>query len=129
MNIRYHAAADARGRPISLLVTAGPVSGDGGAAALPRSFPKEDWMAEDRVYDADGFGNTLKDKGIMARIPGRRSRKRAVRYDKRRNRIEIMFARPKDWRRVATRYGRCPIVFLSAIAPSQRPPFSGFKRC
>ena len=35
---------------------------------------------------------------------------------KRRNRIEIMFGRLKDWRRVATRYDRCPKVFLSAIA-------------
>ena len=35
---------------------------------------------------------------------------------KRRNRIEIMFGRLKDWRRVATRYDRCPMVFLSAIA-------------
>ncbi len=35
---------------------------------------------------------------------------------KRRNRIEIMFSRLKDWRRVATRYDRCPKVFLSAIA-------------
>jgi transposase len=43
-----------------------------------------------------------------------------VRYDKRRykrrNRIEIMFGWLKDWRRVATRYDRCPKVFLSAIA-------------
>ncbi|WP_342454043.1 transposase [Sagittula salina] len=30
--------------------------------------------------------------------------------------IEIMFGRLKDWRRVATRYDRCPTVFLSAIA-------------
>ncbi len=31
-------------------------------------------------------------------------------------RIEIMFGRLKDWRRVAIRYDRCPKVFLSAIA-------------
>ena len=47
-------------------------------------------------------------------------RKKPVKYDKRRykrrNRIEIMFGRLKDWRRVATRYDRCPKVFLSAIA-------------
>jgi len=45
---------------------------------------------------------------------------RAVRYDKRRyrrrSRIEIMFGRLKDWRRVATRYDRCPTVFFSAVA-------------
>jgi transposase len=43
-----------------------------------------------------------------------------ARYDKRRyrsrNRIEIMFGRLKDWRRVAIRYDRCPTAFLSAIA-------------
>ncbi|WP_342773656.1 transposase [Falsirhodobacter xinxiangensis] len=30
--------------------------------------------------------------------------------------MESMFGRLKDWRRVATRYDRCPEVFLSAIA-------------
>ena len=35
---------------------------------------------------------------------------------RRRSRIEIMFGRLKDWRRVATRYDRCPTVFFSAIA-------------
>ncbi|MHA7868798.1 MAG: IS5/IS1182 family transposase, partial [Salipiger thiooxidans] len=29
---------------------------------------------------------------------------------------EIMFGRLKDWRRVATRYDRCPKTFFSAIA-------------
>jgi transposase len=41
-------------------------------------------------------------------------------YDKRRyrrrNRIEIMFGRLKDWRRVATRYDQCPKAFFSAAA-------------
>ena len=46
------------------------------------------------------------------RRPHCRLRKR--RYE-RRNRIEIMFGRLKNWRRVATRYARCPEPFLSAI--------------
>ena len=29
---------------------------------------------------------------------------------------EIMFGRLKDWRRVATRYDRCPETFFSAVA-------------
>ena len=33
-----------------------------------------------------------------------------------RHRIENMFARLKDWRWVATRHDRCPILFLSAGA-------------
>jgi transposase len=35
---------------------------------------------------------------------------------KRRNRIERMFGGLKDWRRVATRYNRCPETFFFAIA-------------
>ena len=27
-----------------------------------------------------------------------------------------MFGRPKDWRRIATRYDRCAKTFLSAVA-------------
>ncbi len=66
------------------------------------------------------FRDALKDKGIKPCIPGRKSRGKPVKHDKRRykrrNRIEIMFGRLKDWRRVATRYDRCPKVFLSAVA-------------
>jgi len=76
----------------------------------------------DRGYDADCFREALKDTGISACIRGRKQRKKTVKYDKRRykrrNRIEIMFGRLKDWGRVATRYDRCPKVFLSAIALS-----------
>jgi hypothetical protein len=32
------------------------------------------------------------------------------------NRVEIMFGTPKDWRRVASRTDRCPILLLSATA-------------
>ncbi len=35
-----------------------------------------------------------------------------------------MFGRLKDWRRVATRYDRCPKVFLSAIALAATVLFS-----
>jgi transposase len=72
-----------------------------------------------RGYDADWFREALEEKGIKPCIPGRKSRSKPVKYDKRkykrRNRIEIMFGRLKDWRRVATRYDRCPTVFFSAV--------------
>ena len=59
-------------------------------------------------------------QGIQPCIPGRTSRNDPVKYDKpryrRRSRIEIMFGRLKGWRRVATRYDRCPIAFFSAVA-------------
>ncbi len=101
-------------------MTAGQVSDFTGAAALLSSLPAAECLIADRGYDADWFREALKDKGIRPCIPGRTSRSKTVRYDKRRykrrNRIEIMFGRLKDWRRVATRYDRCAKTFLSAVA-------------
>ncbi|MCV0415057.1 MAG: IS5 family transposase [Brevundimonas sp.] len=120
MNTKLHAVTDANGRPISLFMTAGQVSDYIGAAALLDSLPRAQWLLGDRGYDADWFRDALQAKGITPCIPGRKTRTEPIRYDKRRykrrNRIEIMFGRLKDWRRVATRYDRCPTVFLSAIA-------------
>ena len=120
MNTKLHAVTDVEGRPIRFFMTAGQVSDYTGAAALLSSLPKAEWLLADRGYDADWFRDALKDKGIKPCIPGRKSRAKPIKHDKRRykrrNRIEIMFGRLKDWRRVATRYDRCPKVFLSAIA-------------
>jgi transposase len=120
LNTKLHAVTDAKGRPLKFFMTAGQVSDYTGAAALLGSLPAAEWMIADRGYDADWFREALKDKGIRPCIPGRKSRGKAVLYDKRRyrrrNRIEIMFGRLKDWRRVATRYDRCAKTFLSAVA-------------
>ncbi|KUF09644.1 transposase [Pseudoponticoccus marisrubri] len=120
MNTKLHAICDRQGRPLYLFETAGQVSDDIGARAPCNSLPDVDRLLGDCGYDADWFRETLKDKGIHARIPGRKQRKTPVKHDKRRDkrrdRIEIMFGRLKDWRRVATRYDRSPPVFPSAIA-------------
>ena len=120
MNTKLHAVTDANGRPIAFFMTAGQVSDYTGAAALLDSLPKAQWMLADRGYDADWFRDALQEKGITPCIPGRKIRNKTVKYDKRRykrrNRIEIMFGRLKDWRRVATRYDRCPKAFFSAVA-------------
>ncbi|MDR0692984.1 MAG: transposase, partial [Puniceicoccales bacterium] len=39
----------------------------------------------------------------------------AVNLYKRRHKIENMFSRLKDWRRIATRYDRCAHTFFSSI--------------
>lgn len=120
MSTKLHAICDSQGRPLELLITAGQVSDYIGARALLNRLPKVKWLLGDRGYDADWLREALQDKGISACIPGRKQRKTPVKYDKRRykrrSRIEIMFGRLKDWRRVATRYDRCPKVFLSTIA-------------
>ena len=55
----------------------------------------------------------------MPCIPGRQNRKQAIDYDKKlyrqRHKVENMFAKLKDWRRVSTRYDRCAHTFFPAI--------------
>ena len=111
---------DAFGRPIRLFLSAGNVSDYIGARALLSSLPDAKWLLADRGYDADWFRNALKERDIQPCIPSRRNRKTPIPHDailyRKRHKIENMFGRLKDWRRIATRYDRCPELFLSAIA-------------
>ena len=120
LHTKLHAVTDALGRPLRFFMTAGQARDYIGARALTSSFPLADWLIVYRGHYSDWFREALEDKGIRACIPGRKSRDKPVRHDRRRyrrrNRIEIMFGRLKDRRRVATRCNRCPKVFLSAVA-------------
>ena len=116
MNTKLHAITDMEGRLIRFFMTASQVSNCMGAAALPSSLPWADWTLADRVYDANWFGECLKNKGMQRRIPGRSSRGKRLKHDERRNKIEITFARPKDWRLARTRYDRGPKTFRFAAA-------------
>uniref|UniRef100_UPI001C03FEB4 transposase n=1 Tax=Gluconobacter sp. P1C6_b TaxID=2762619 RepID=UPI001C03FEB4 len=73
----------------------------------------------DRGYDSNKIRQSLAEQNITACIPPKKSRKSKPPYDwhlyKKRHLIENMFAKLKDWRRVATRYDRCSHTFVSAI--------------
>lgn len=120
MNSKLHAVADALGRPVRMFLTAGQRSDYIGARALLDSLPPTKHMLADRGYDADWYREALEEKGIKPCIPPRKGRKIPIPHDpdryRQRHKIENAFARLKDWRRVATRYDRCPKVFLSACA-------------
>ncbi|MGC5748972.1 transposase [Gluconobacter sp. NFX36] len=76
-------------------------------------------MPGDQDYDAGWFRSAIEKKGIRLCILGWKSRGQSVKYDtrkyKRCSRIEIIFGRFKDWRRVTTHYDKCPSVSFSAI--------------
>jgi transposase len=110
---------DGLGRRLLFFLSAGQVSDYKGARHMLDRLPPAKQLLADRGYDADWFPNALKEKGISPCIPPRKKRKSHAEYDlvlyKQRYRIENMFGRIKDWRRVATRYDRCAHTFLSAI--------------
>ena len=83
------------------------------------AFSPAKLLIADKAYDADRLRTWLQDRGIEAVIPGRAAR--AVVYPlnrtayRRRNVIERMFGRLKNWKRIATRYDRLAINYLAAI--------------
>jgi transposase len=103
-----------------MFLSAGQTSDYIGARALLPCIPKAATLLGDRGYDADWFRNALIEMGISPCIPSRIGRKVPIPHDtdvyRQRHKIENMFARLKDWRRIATRYDRYPILFLSACA-------------
>lgn len=82
-------------------------------------LPASSHLIADRGYDSIWFRKALLEKGIEPCIPSTRSRKIPFPYDKaiyrQRHKVENLFAKLKDWRRIATRYDRCAHTFFSAI--------------
>ena len=90
-----------------------------GAALLLGALPPAKHLIADRGYDSDRFRDALVAKGITPCIPPRKNRKVRHAYDvtlyRQRHRVENMFAKLKDWRRIATRYDRSAHTFMAAI--------------
>lgn len=82
-------------------------------------MPTAKVLIGDKGYDSDEFRDALKARKIKACIPPRSNRTEPRRYSKtlykQRHKTENMFAKLKDWRRIATRYDRCAHTYMSAI--------------
>jgi transposase len=117
---KVHALTDTIGRPFVLTLTPGNVSDVTAAPDLLTRAGKVRYVLADKGYDADALRRIIRTAGAVPVIPGRINRKRAIAYDKHRYReryrIENAFGRIKDFRRVATRYDKLALNFLSAVA-------------
>ncbi len=102
------------------MLTPGNVSDVKAAPALIERAGRMRYLLGDKGYDADRLRRALREIGTVPVIPGRRNRKRAIRYDRQRYKdrhlIENAFCRIKDFRRVATRYDKLAANFLSGVA-------------
>jgi transposase len=76
-------------------------------------------LIADKAYDTNRLRNWLEQNNIEAVIPSIARRKPLIPYDRQayrqRNLIERMFARLKDFRRIATRYDKLARNFLAGI--------------
>jgi len=92
--------------------------------------PKPQAMLADKGYDGDDVRASLLMKGILPVIPPKSNRKQPIACDfkryKDRNRIERMFNRLKQFRRIATRYDKTAksyLAFLSLAAANLWLPY------
>lgn len=102
-----------------MLLSEGQMSDYKGAALMIDAFPKAKSLLGDKGYDADWLRDALAARGITACIPSKANRKLKIPHDtmlyRQRHKIENMFGKLKDWRRIHTRYDRCAHTFMSAI--------------
>lgn len=102
-----------------MLVSEGQMSDHKVAALMIDAFPKAKALLADRGYDADWFRTALEQRGITTFIPSKTNRKVPIPHDtvlyRQRHKVEKMFGKLKDWRRIHTRYDRCAQTFMSAI--------------
>ena len=98
----------------------GQMSDYKGAALMLDDLPPAKELLADKGYDANWFRAALSERGIAPCTPPKANRKVQISYDKtlykQRHKIENMFGRLKDWRRIHTRYDRCAHTFMSAIS-------------
>jgi transposase len=103
-----------------LCLTEGQMSDHIGAKLLYPALPSHNCiMIGDKGYDSDEYRAALLAKNITPCIPPRKGRLFPADFDKnlyrQRHKIENLFARLKDWRRIHTRYDRCAYSFIAAI--------------
>ena len=101
-----------------MLLTAGNINDISIARALLQRAGPVSRLLADRGYDANHLRRFLADQQAEAVIPSTTSRRQPIPYDtvayRDRNRIERMWCRLKDWRRIATRYDKLARNFLSS---------------
>ena len=124
MSTKLHAATDALGNPVRLLLGPGQRHDVSRSHELIEGF-RPNAVIADKAYDAGHLHQAVHDAGAQAVIPPRSNWKAPRDYDKalykERNLAERFFNKLKQFRRVATRYDKLlanyeGFVQLAAVA-------------
>ena len=104
---------------VSIILTGGNVSDITPANNLIEGIT-DCYIVEDKGYDSDEHRDYIRSSNNIPVIPGRKNRKESVTYNKKiyklRRNIEIFFGRIKENKRLAMRYDKDDITFLSFFA-------------
>lgn len=118
LSTKIHAATDALGNPVRLLLTPGQDSEIKQAEALLEGF-SPDYVMADKGYDADTFISLIEACQATPVIPPKKNRKALREYDKHlykdRNLVERLFQKLKHYRRIASRFERLAITYQAML--------------
>jgi transposase len=85
---------------------------------VPAACPVEA-VAADKAFDSDHIRDLLIEQDIAPCIPSTANRAEPIYYDaeryKERNKVERLFNRLKQFRRVATRYDKLAMTYLALV--------------
>jgi transposase len=77
-------------------------------------------LLADRGYDADAIREEIAFHGVQAVIPAKRGRRNPALHDRdkyrQRSRVEQLFNKLKNWRRIATRYDKTRESYLGFVS-------------
>lgn len=118
MTTKIHAAVDALGNPVRILLSKGNESDIAYGPALIEGIPAHVIIA-DKGYDSDSFIKIITEMLATAVIPPRSNRTVQREYDKHqykdRNLVERFFQKIKNFRRIATRYEKLDSSFAAML--------------
>ena len=116
---KAHFIADALGNPIGFTLTGANEADITQAESLLTKAPGAKAVTADKGYDADALVEKIETAGAEAVIPPRSNRKIQRPFDrhkyKARHLIENLFARLKQFRRIATRFEKHAQNFAAII--------------
>ena len=117
---KFHALVDAEGRPVNLRLIGGQIADGAEADALTDELGEGDILLADKGYDTNAIRAKAAERKARANIPPKSNRKGSFVFSRwvvyrQRNLVERFFNRIKQFRGIATRYGKRPENYLAAV--------------
>ncbi len=119
LTTKLHAVTDAKGRPVTLHLTAGQAHDGNTGLGLIGTLQAGQTLLADAGYDQNALREKLAACGAIAQIKPLARRNPTPAFDpkayQRRNHIERFFSKVKQFRAIATRYEKHDDNFLNLI--------------
>lgn len=118
-NAENSVLADRHGRPVRLALHPWTNTRQPGSGRIAGELSEGAIVLADKAYDVDAIGALIEAQGAAPNIPARSTRKARFCFSRRlykaRNRIERLFNKLKQFRRIATRYEKLASTFIAMV--------------